>query len=243
MNVKRWLKETKVVSTPVTVSRETRGRSLVTLLNETRVSIRATLALAVLLCGVYPIVVWGVAQGVFPRQARGSLIVHNGRVVGSNLIGQAFKGDRYFQPRPSAAGNDGYDATASGGSNLGPLSQKLIDQVRERTDAYRSANNLPPDREVPADAVTASGSGLDPHISIGNAELQAARVAGARGMAEDLVKTYVRQYTESPQLGFLGEPRVNVLKLNLALDAEQGESDAGRQVIFAALVGPISVSA
>ena len=229
MNAKRWLKKTKVVSTPGTVSSETRGWSLVTLLHEARVSILATLALGVLLCGIYPMVVWGVAQGAFPHQANGSLIVQNGRVVGSSLIGQAFKGDRYFQPRPSAAGNDGYDATASGGSNLGPLSRKLIDQVRERIDAYRSENNLPPDMEVPADAVTASGSGLDPHISTRNAELQAARVARVRGMAEDLVKTYVRQYTESPQLGFLGEPRVNVLKLNLALDAQQGEYDARRQ--------------
>jgi K+-transporting ATPase ATPase C chain len=203
--------------------------SLVTLLHEAKVSIVATLALAVLLCGVYPIVVWGVAQGVFPHQANGSLIVRNGRVVGSSLIGQVFKSARYFHPRPSAAGNDGYDATASGGTNLGPLSHKLIDQVRERIDAYRSENRLPPDVRVPADAVTASGSGLDPHISTRNADLQAARVARARGMSEDLVKKYVSQYTDSPQLGFLGEPRVNVLELNLVLDAQQGEFDAGRQ--------------
>ena len=229
MNAKTWLKETKGVSTPATVAKETRGRSLVTLLHEARVSILATLALGVLLCGIYPIVIWGVAQGVFPHQANGSLIVQNGRVVGSSLIGQAFKSGRYFQPRPSAAGNDGYDATASGGSNLGPLSQNLIDQVRERIEAYRSENNLPPVMEVPADAVTASGSGLDPHISTRNVELQAARVARVRGMPEALVKKYVRQYTESPQLGFLGEPRVNVLKLNLALDAQQGEYDARRQ--------------
>lgn len=229
MKARRWSKETRVVSTPPTVFRETRGWSLVTLLHEAKVSLRATLALAVLLCGIYPIVVWGVAQGVFPQQADGSLIVRNGRVVGSSLIGQEFKSDRYFQPRPSAAGNDGYDATASGGSNLGPLSRKLIDQVKERVDAYRIENNLPPDVEVPADAVTASGSGLDPHISPRNAELQAARVARARGMSEDLVRKFVGQHTESPQLGFLGEPRVNVLELNLALDAQQGESDAGRQ--------------
>jgi K+-transporting ATPase ATPase C chain len=229
MNARTWLKETKVVSTPATVPRETRGWSLVTLLHEVRVSISATVALGCILCGIYPIVVWGVAQGVFPQQANGSLIVHNGRVVGSSLIGQEFKSDRYFQPRPSAAGKDGYDAAGSGGSNLGPLSRKLIDEVRERMDAYRSENKLPPDMKVPADAVTASGSGLDPHISTGNAELQAARVARARGMSEDLVKKYVRQCTEGPQLGFLGGPRVNVLKLNLALDAQQGESDARRQ--------------
>jgi potassium-transporting ATPase KdpC subunit len=226
MNAMRWLKETKVVSIPATVSEETRGWSLVTLLHEAKVAIRATLALAVLLCGIYPIVVWGVAQRVFPQQANGSLIMRDGRVVGSSLIGQEFKSDRYFQPRPSAAGKDGYDAAGSGGSNLGPLSQRLIDQVRERIVAYRSENKLPPDMEVPADAVTASGSGLDPHIRARNAELQAARVAAARAMSEDLVKKYVRRYTESPQLGFLGEPRVNVLELNLALDAKQGESDA-----------------
>jgi K+-transporting ATPase ATPase C chain len=229
MNARRRLEETKVVSTPATVSGETRAWSLVTLLHEAKVSIRATLALAVLLFGIYPVVVWGVAQGVFPRQAKGSLIVRKGRVVGSSLIGQVFKSVRYFQPRPSAAGKDGYDATASGGSNLGPLSQKLIDQVRERIEAYRSENNLPSDMAVPADAVTASGSGLDPHVSTKNAELQAPRVARARGMPEDLVKKYVRQYTEGPQLGLLGEPRVNVLELNLALDAQQGESDARRQ--------------
>jgi K+-transporting ATPase ATPase C chain len=229
MNTKTWLKETKISSKPATVSRETRGWSLVTLLHEARVSILATLALAVLLCGLYPVVVWGVAQGVFPQQANGSLIVRNGRVVGSSLIGQEFKSDRYFQPRPSAAGNDGYDAAGSGGSNLGPLSQRLIDQVKEGIDAYRSENNLSPDMEVPADAVTASGSGLDPHISTRNAELQVARVARARGMSDDEVKKYFRQYTESPQLGFLGEPRVNVLKLNLALDAQQGKSNARRQ--------------
>lgn len=229
MNAKTWLKARNVVSAPATVSRETRGWSLMTLLHEAKVSIRATLALAVLLCGIYPIVVWGVAQGVFPHQANGSLIVRTGRVVGSSLIGQEFKSDRYFQPRPSAAGNDGYDATASGGSNLGPLSRKLIDQVKERVDAYRIENNLPPDVEVPADAVTASGSGLDPHISPRNAELQAARVARARGMPEDLVRKFVGQHTASLQLGFLGEPRVNVLELNLALDAQQGGSDARRQ--------------
>ena len=228
MNRTTLVKE-KVLPKSAIVSRETSGWSLVTLLPEARVSILVTLALGCILCGIYPIVVWGVAQGAFPHQANGSLIVQNGRVVGSSLIGQAFKSDRYFQPRPSAAGKDGYDATGSGGSNLAPLSQKLIDQVREELDAYRSENNLPPDLEVPADAVTASGSGLDPHISTRNAELQVARVARARGMSDDEVKKYIRQYTESPQLGFLGEPRVSVLELNLALDAQQGEYDARRQ--------------
>ena len=188
-------------------------------LQEIKVSIVATVVLAVLLCGIYPMVVWGVAQLAFSRQANGSLIVRDGQVVGSTLLGQAFTDGRYFHPRPSAAGSDGYDAASSGGSNLGPLSRKLMDQVKDRVEAYRSENNLQPDVKVPADAVTASGSGLDPHISVRNAEIQASRVAKARGMAEDEIMKLVRQYTEDPQLGFLGEARVNVLSLNLALDS------------------------
>jgi len=190
-----------------------------TFLQEIKVSIVATVVLAVLLCGIYPMVVWGVAQLAFSRQANGSLIVRDGQVVGSTLLGQAFTDGRYFHPRPSAAGSDGYDAASSGGSNLGPLSRKLMDQVKDRVEAYRSENNLQPDVKVPADAVTASGSGLDPHISVRNAEIQASRVAKARGMAEDEIMKLVRQYTEDPQLGFLGEARVNVLSLNLALDS------------------------
>jgi potassium-transporting ATPase KdpC subunit len=200
-----------------------------TFLQETKRSIIATVVLAVLLCGIYPLAVWGVAQLAFPRQANGSLIIHDGQIVGSSLIGQAFTNGRYFHPRPSAAGSDGYDGASSGGSNLGPLSQKLMDQVRDRVEAYRSENNLPANAKVPADAVTASGSGLDPHISVKNAVIQAPRVAKARGMAEDEVLKLVRQYTEDPQLVFLGETRVNVLSLNLALDAFTGESNARRQ--------------
>jgi potassium-transporting ATPase KdpC subunit len=200
-----------------------------TFLQEIKISIVATLVVAVLLCGIYPIVVWGFAQLVFPRQANGSLIVRDGRIVGSALIAQAFTDGRYFHPRPSAAGSDGYDAANSGGSNLGPLSQKLMDQVKERVEAYRSENSLPPEVEVPADAVTASGSGLDPHISVKNAEIQAPRVAKARGMAEDEVMKLVRRYTEGPQLGFLGEARVNVFMLNLTLDTLTGESSDGRR--------------
>ncbi len=203
--------------------------NLKTLLQEIKVSIVATLVLAVLLCGIYPIVVWGFAQLVFSRQANGSLIVRDGRLVGSALIAQAFTDARYFHPRPSAAGSDGYDAASSGGSNLGPLSQKLMDQVKDRVEAYRSENNLPVNAKVPADAVTASGSGLDPHISVKNTEIQALRVAKARGMAEDEIMKLVRQHTEDPQLGFLGEPRVNVLSLNLALDSLKGGSDGRRQ--------------
>jgi K+-transporting ATPase ATPase C chain len=185
---------------------------------EMRTAVSATIVLAFLLCGIYPLAVWGVAQLVFLYQANGSLIVQDGHVVGSALIGQGFKGDQYFHPRPSAAGSDGYDAAASSGSNLGPLSRKLIDQVKERADSYRSENSLTPETEVPADAVTASASGLDPHISVRNAELQASRVAKSRGISLEEVRKYIRQYTEGPQLGFLGEIRVNVLKLNLALD-------------------------
>ena len=203
--------------------------NLKTFLKEIKVSIVATLVLAVLLCGIYPIVVWGFAQLVFSRQANGSLIVRDGRLVGSALIAQAFTDARYFHPRPSAAGSDGYDAASSGGSNLGPLSQKLMDQVKDRVEAYRSENNLPVNAKVPADAVTASGSGLDPHISVKNAEIQAVRVAKARGMAEDEIMKLVRQHTEDPQLGFLGESRVNVLSLNLALDSLKGGSDGRRQ--------------
>ena len=198
-------------------------------LQEIKVSIVATLVLAVLLCGIYPIVVWGFAQLVFPRQANGSFIVRDGQIVGSALIAQAFTDGRYFHPRPSAAGSDGYDAASSGGSNLGPLSQKLMDQVKDRVEAYRAENNLSVNAKVPADAVTASGSGLDPHIGVKNAEIQAARVAKARGIAEDVIMKLVRQYTEDPQLGFLGEPRVNVLSLNLALDSLKGGSDVRRQ--------------
>jgi len=189
------------------------------LIQELKSAILATLIMAILLCGIYPVVVWGIAQVVFPRQANGSLINHGGRVVGSSLIGQAFNGERHFHTRPSAAGSDGYDAASSGGSNLGPLSRKLMDQVKERASAYRTANNIPPSVPLPADAVTASGSGLDPHISAKNAELQATRVARARGIPEEEIRKQIRQYSEGPDLGFLGEPGVNVLRLNLALDA------------------------
>jgi potassium-transporting ATPase KdpC subunit len=183
-----------------------------------RIAAVLTLALTALTGLVYPLVLTGIAQLVFPRQANGSLIVKDGQVIGSELIGQNFSSDRYFQPRPSAAGESGYDATSSGGSNLGPTNRKLIDQVQERADAYRKANGLGPDAPVPGDAVTASGSGLDPHISPANADLQIPRVAKARGLPEARVRDLVGQYTEGPQWLLFGEPRVNVLRLNLALD-------------------------
>jgi len=141
----------------------------------------------------------------------------NGKILGSSLISQGFTGPKHFHPRPSAAGQ-GYDATSSGGSNLGPTSRKLVETVRQRVDEYRSENNLPPDALVPADAVTASASGLDPHISLKNTLLQASRVVKARGLSEDIVLKEIKHYTEGRGLGVLGEPRVNVLMLNLALD-------------------------
>lgn len=197
--------------------------SVKSFMQEIRASAATVFILGIVLCGAYPLVVWAIGQVAFHHQANGSLIRLNGRVVGSSLIGQNFTARKYFHPRPSAAGAGGYDAADSGGSNLGPLSRKLYDQVRERVKAYAAENNLSPDTKIPADAVTASGSGLDPDISVRNADLQAARVARARGMPLDEVKRYIREFTEGPQLGFLGDPAVNVLKLNLALD------DAGKR--------------
>jgi len=189
------------------------------LLQEIKVSALVTLALLIILCGAYPLVVWGIAQVAFPSQANGSLINAKGQVVGSRLLAQNFSGAYYFHPRPSAAGDTGYDGTSSGGSNLGPLSQKLIDEVKERVEKYRAENNLPAGTLVPADAVTASGSGLDPHISPGNARLQAPRIAQARNLKETTLRSLIAKYREGPDWGLFGEPGVNVLRLNLALDA------------------------
>lgn len=189
------------------------------LLKEIKVAALATLGLLIILCGLYPLVVWGIAQVAFPGQANGSLVKVKGQVVGSRLLAQNFNGPQYFHPRPSAAGDTGFDGASSGGSNLGPLSQKLSDQVKERVEKYRAENNLPAGTLVPADAVTASGSGLDPHISLPNAALQAGRVAQARKLSATQVKNLIEQNTAGPDLGFLGEPGVNVLQLNLALDS------------------------
>jgi len=193
------------------------------LLKELGISVLATLALALLVSGIYPVLVWGASQ-IFARRASGSLVEEQGKVVGSELIGQNFTSDKYFIPRPSAAGT-GYDAANSGVTNLGPLSQKLVDAVKERVADYRKRNGLDDTTPVPADAVLASSSGLDPHISVKNAMLQAPRVAKARGMREGIVRHFVEQHTEGRDLGFLGEPRVNVLLLNLALDQHPGNPE------------------
>lgn len=189
------------------------------LIAEIRTSVIAVVSLTILLCGIYPIVVWALAQGLFPYQANGSLIRINGQVVGSALIAQEFKGPQYFHSRPSAAGN-GYDAANSGGSNLGPTSQKLIHSIAERIADYRTENGLATNAVVPADAVTASASGLDPHISIENALIQVKRIAKARNVSEESIKTLIESHREGRDLGILGEIRVNVLKLNLALDGK-----------------------
>jgi K+-transporting ATPase ATPase C chain len=198
-------------------------------------------SLAVIVGGVYPLAVWALSQGLFPTRANGSWLYRgqarsgvrpspesvprekNGEIVGSRLLGQDFKGPGYFHPRPSAAG-DGYDPLRSGGSNLGPTSKRLFEQVTERMAAYRAENGLAPGVLVPADAVTASGSGLDPHISLANARLQASRVARVRGSTEPEVRRLIEAAAEGRDLGILGEPRVNVLALNLALDG----ADHGR---------------
>jgi K+-transporting ATPase ATPase C chain len=183
-----------------------------------------TVVLTVLVGLVYPLVVTGISQLTMSKRANGSLVTENGKVVGSSLIGQNFtdaKGDplpQYFQPRPSAAGKDGYDAMASGGSNLGPSNETLLSTVSGRIEAYRKLNGLAPDAKVPVDAVTASASGLDPQISVANARLQTARVAHERGLGVDDVMGLISQHTQGRPWGVLGEQTVNVLELNLALD-------------------------
>ena len=189
------------------------------LFSELRSALMSTIVLAIVCCGIYPLVVFGIAQAAFHDKANGSLIVDkDGTVRGSKLLAQGFTSEKYFHPRPSAAGN-GYDAANSGASNLGPTSQKLNDAIKERVAAYRSENGLNETAPVPADAVTASGSGLDPHISLQNAALQLPRIAKARGLDPEKIRNLVKRYTDSPDFGVLGEPGVNVLQLNLALDA------------------------
>ena len=211
------------------------------ILRETITAVLATAVLAVAVSGVYPLLVWGIGQGLFNHQANGSLIVAaDGKtVLGSELLGQNFGGKTYFNPRPSAAGAAGYDPTASGGTNLGPTSDKFIngqhkkdaagkpvndpsnyDGIKDLVAAYRAANGLQDTDAVPADAVTRSGSGLDPHISVANALLQLPRVARERKLDEATVRQLMDRYTEARDLGLFGEPRVNTLLLNLALDGK-----------------------
>ena len=175
------------------------------------------LVLTVLTGLLYPGVVTGLCQVLFPARANGSLIVANGHAIGSELIGQNFKKPEYFQPRPSAAGNDGYDPMASGASNLGPTSQKLADRVKDSVASFRK-NNPDYTGPIPADLVTASGSGLDPDISPASAEAQAQRIAKARGVPVEQVRNLIAGHTQGRDLGFMGDPRVNVLEINLALD-------------------------
>ena len=189
-----------------------------TFLKDLWTSIIATVVLCVVVSGIYPVLIWGVGQLLFAHQANGSLIENNGQIVGSELLAQGFSGAKYFHPRPSAAGT-GYDPLSSGGSNLGPTSQKLIDGIKGNVAQYRQENGLAADAVVPADAVTASGSGLDPHISLQNAQLQIPRVAKERGLNEEAVRAEVTKATDNPLFGIGGELGVNVLKLNLALDA------------------------
>jgi K+-transporting ATPase ATPase C chain len=177
------------------------------------------LAVLTVICGIaYPLAVTGISQVAFAGAADGSLVEQDGEVVGSSLIGQGFEGDEWFQPRPSAAG-DGYDGAASSASNLGPTNPDLLSSVAERADAYREANGLDAGANVPVDAVTASGSGLDPHISVENARIQANRVAAARDLDSVAVQELVDEHTTGRALGVLGDPGVNVLELNLAVDA------------------------
>jgi potassium-transporting ATPase KdpC subunit len=186
---------------------------------EIRSALFATLILAIVCCGIYPLVVFGISQALFHNKANGSLIIDtDGTVRGSRLLAQGFTADKYFHPRPSAAGT-GYDAASSGGSNLGPTSQKLNDAIKDRVDAYRTENGLKENESVPADAVTASGSGLDPHISLRNAELQLLRVAKERAVSEEKLRELIKQNTGARDFGLLGDPGVNVLTLNRALDS------------------------
>lgn len=179
-----------------------------------KVAVRFTIVTTILFGLLYPLVVTGLSQLIFPRQANGSLIEKNGQIIGSRLIAQGFSSAKYFHPRPSAAGS-GYDATSSGGSNLGPTNQKLVDRVKQDVVKLQQEN---PGTPIPVDMVTTSGSGLDPDISPASAEFQIPRVAKARGISGDALRAVVARHTAARQLGVLGEPRVNVLELNLDLD-------------------------
>jgi K+-transporting ATPase ATPase C chain len=182
-----------------------------------RPAILSVISLTLLTGCIFPLALFALGRLLYSDQATGSLVTRDGVVVGSRLIGQDFSRPEYFHSRPSAAGN-GYDGTSSGGTNFGPSNQKLLDDVRKLAESYRSSNGLPPEATVPIDAVTRSGSGLDPHISPSNAALQAPRVAHARSLSEDVIRHLLADHTQGRQWGFMGNPRVSVLDLNLDLD-------------------------
>ena len=186
-------------------------------MNQIKITILATIVMTILFGLAYPLVFTGLAQVLFPHQANGSLVTVNGKVAGSELIGQSFTKPEYFHGRPSAAGNNGYDAANSGGSNLGPTNQKLVDRVKADVQKFRAED---PDYTgpIPADLLTSSGSGLDPHISPASAEAQVARIAKARGVTPDRITELVAKHTDGRQWGIFGDPRVNVLLLNIDLD-------------------------
>lgn len=189
----------------------------VTLREHLRPAVGSVTLLTLLTGCIFPLALFALGRLLYPDQAAGSLVLRDGVVVGSRLIGQDFSRPEYFHARPSAAGT-GYDGTSSGGTNFGPANRKLLEDVRKLAEDYRRRNGLPPDFAVPMDAVTRSGSGLDPHISPLNAALQIRRVATARGVRQDVVRDLLAGYTQGRQLGFMGDPRVPVLDLNLALD-------------------------
>jgi K+-transporting ATPase ATPase C chain len=199
----------------------------ITMLGQLRTAALALLVFTLLTGLIYPLVITGIAQVVFPKKANGSLIVRDGQPVGSELIGQPFDDPKYFWSRPSATGPFPYNAASSSGSNLAVTTPSQLDAVRGRVQKLRDSGVLA-DMPIPVDLVTASGSGLDPDISVAAAEIQVPRVAKARGVGEDAVRQLVRQHTQGRQLGLLGEPRVNVLKLNLALDAATGSTRRAR---------------
>jgi K+-transporting ATPase ATPase C chain len=188
------------------------------------IAVLMTVATTILLGIIYPLVVTGLAQVIFPDKANGQLITKDGKIIGSRIIGQGFSSPNYFHPRPSAAGT-GYDAANSAGSQLGPTNQKLIDRVKQDTERLQAEN---PGKPVPIDLVTTSASGFDPHISPAAAEFQVPRVARERGVSEEQVRQLVAKHTQGRQFGFLGEPRVNVLELNLDLDANQPAKRAAK---------------
>lgn len=197
-----------------------------------RPAILAALVLTMVTGCIFPLVLFAIGRSLFPYQSNGSLVTRGARVTGSELIGQQFTRPEYFQPRPSAAGN-GYDATSSGGTNLGPNNPKLTNGasdfagIRQLADDYRKRNELPPDADIPIDAVTRSGSGLDPDITPANATLQIRRIARTRGLSEETIARLIADHTKGPQFGFLGNPHVSVLELNLALDEAQARARSG----------------